>query len=252
MGGGLSSNPEEQEVICEAPVTLFVNEQEIVTLMTLPVERSVLAAGFLFSEGWIRVRDDIVRIQEDAEQGIVRIQLKELPPIADRFWEKRLIGSGCGKATSFYRVMDAMQCEPVSSSYRVHVSKVLSWMRETLKQAPLYGRTRGTHAVSLYGENGKIFFEQDIGRHNALDRILGKCFLKDISAENTVMLTTGRLSSEMIVKAARLGVPVLVSRSSTTTLAIELAERLNLTVLGYLRAGRLSLYTHPQRILEDA
>ncbi len=240
-----------QEVICEAPVTLFVNEQEIVTLMTVPFELSVLAVGFLFSEGWIRNREEIEDVQVEEATGVVRIQLKELPPVADRFWEKRMLGSGCGKATSFYRVMDAMQCQPVSSPFQVSISDILSWMKETLQQAPLYRRTRGTHAVSLFGENGKILFEQDIGRHNALDRILGKCFLQDLPTANSVLLTTGRLSSEMIVKAARLGVPVLVSRSSTTTLSIDLAERLNLTILGCLRAGGLSLYTHPQRILPE-
>jgi len=242
-------SPGEQEVICEAPVTLFVNGLEIVTLLTVPYEPVVLALGFLFSEGWIHRLEEIVDVQVEEDAGVVRVQLKELPSVADRFWEKRLIGSGCGKAASFYRVLDAMQCRPVSSAFRVSVSVLMEAMQETLRQAPLYGRTRGTHAVSLYGAGGKILLEQDIGRHNALDRIAGKCFLQGLSVENTALLSTGRLSSEMIVKAARLGVPVLVSRSSTTTLAIDLAERLNLTVLGCLRVGGLTLYTHGHRIL---
>lgn len=250
LGGG-RPRPGTQDVIREAPLTLFVNDQEIVTLLSIPTERVVLAIGFLVSEGWVRSREEIREVQEDADTGVVRIRLSELPPIAERFWEKRLIGSGCGKATSFTRVMDAMQCRPVTSSLRVSVEQILAWMKETLQQAPLYGRTRGTHAVSLYGQEGQILFEQDIGRHNALDRVLGKCFLRGQDATETVLLTTGRLSSEMIVKAARLGVPILVSRSSTTTLAIELAERLNLTILGCIRAGRLSLYTHPDRIRTD-
>ena len=239
---------EEQAVICEAPVTLMVNGREVVTLLAVPSEPDVLAIGFLFSEGWIRRREEIVDLHVEEETGVVRIELVELPSVADRFWEKRLLGSGCGKAVSFYSVMDAMQCRPVSSPFRVSMPSLLAWMKETLQGAPLYGRTRGTHAVALYGEAGRLFLEQDIGRHNALDRIAGKCFLQGLAVEDTVLFMTGRLSSEMIVKAARLGVPILVSRSSTTTLAIDLAERLNMTVLGRLRAGGLTLYTHPHRV----
>jgi len=241
----------DQDVICESPVTLFVNDKQIVTLMSIPHELSFLAVGFLFSEGWVTDRDEIVGVQEERDTGVVRVRLKTLPPLAERFWEKRIIGSGCGKATSFYHVLDAMQCKPVSSEYQVSISDAISWMKETLREAPLYRRTRGTHAVSLYGEPGKILFEQDIGRHNALDRVLGKCLLQDIRAEQTALLTTGRLSSEMIVKAARLGVPILVSRSSITSLAVSLADRLNMTLLGRMQAGSMSLYTHTHRILQD-
>jgi FdhD protein len=241
----------EQEVICEVPITLFVNEKQIVTLMSIPHELSALAVGFLFSEGWITNRDEIEGVQEEEETGVVRVRLKAFPPLADRFWEKRIIGSGCGKATSFYNVLDAMQCKPVSSEFQVSSSDALAWMKTTLQRAPLYRRTRGVHAVSLHGKSGLILFEQDIGRHNALDRILGKCLLRGIPTEETALLTTGRLSSEMIVKAARVGVPILFSRSSTTTLAISLAERLNMTLLGRMQAGGMSIYTHPHRILTD-
>lgn len=243
-----SSTQSEQDLICEVPMTLYVNEQEIVTLLTIPHERAILAVGFLFSEGWITDKKEIEWVQADDSAGVVRVQLRHLPAMADRFWERRTIGSGCGKATSFVRVMDAMQCRPVSSAFRTSISNVIDWTRQTLEDAPLYKRTRGTHSVSLYGEKGRILFEQDIGRHNALDRILGKCFLQNIPSEDAALITTGRLSSEMIVKAARLGVPILVSRSSTTTLAISLAEKLQLTILGCLRAGGMIVYTHPHRL----
>lgn len=237
------------DVIREAPVTLFVQDKQVVTLLTILKDLPALAVGFLFSEGWIRERSDILDLRVERDQGIVRIQLKEVPPLTERFLEKRLIGSSCGKATSFYNVLDAMHCKPVESPFRVSASHILTWMKEMLRQAPLYRRTRSTHNVSLYGIHGKILNEEDIGRHNAVDRILGRCLLDDIPPSETVMLTTGRLSSEMVIKAARLGVPVLASRSATTTLAISLAERLNMTLLASVRGESLTVHTRSHRIL---
>ena len=238
----------ESEVIRESPLTLYVNETEVVTLLTVPMDVSALAVGFLYSEGWVTGRSDIVSINEETDRGVVRIRLRQMPEAASRFWEKRVIGSGCGKATTFTTVLDAMQCKPVSSNFHVSISDVVLWMKETLQQAPLYRATRGAHSVALCTEKGRLLLAQDIGRHNALDRIMGACLLEDIPTENTVVLTTGRLSSDMVVKAARAGIPVLASRSSTTTLAVALANRLNMTILGCMRSGGMDVYTHPDRI----
>lgn len=236
------------EVIRESPVTFFVNDREVVTLLTILYDLPTLAVGFLFSEGWIRERADIEEVREDRELGVVRIRLASIPEFTERFLEKRMIGSSCGKATSFYNVLDAIQCRPVTSSFQVKPSDLRKWMKEMLRQATLYRRTRGTHNVGLYQNGGLIFLEQDIGRHNAVDRILGRCLLEEVPTGRTAMLTTGRLSSEMVVKAARGGVPILASRSATTSLAISLAQRLGITLLASVRGGAMTLATHPERI----
>jgi len=242
----------QSEIIRETPVTLFVNDKQIVTLLTIMSGLSYLAVGFLFYEGWIRDLNKIEEVRVDEEQGAVHVRLTEIPPLTERFLEKRMVGTSCGKATSFYNVLDAIHCKPVSATHEVSSTRPGEWMREFLRQAPLYRRTRGTHNVALYGNSGRIFFEQDIGRHNAVDRIVGRCLMENIDVKQTVMLTTGRLSSEMVIKAVRLGVPVLVSRSSPTSLAISLANRLLITIVGRVRGESMLVYTHSHRITTPA
>jgi FdhD protein len=239
------------DVVEEMPMTVFVNGKEKVTLLTIAREFEPLAVGFLFSEGWLQERSAIEEIRTEPDRGIVRIRLKKVPPLAERFVEKRLIASSCGKATSFYNILDPALCGPVSSELRVSSGRILSWMKEMLQDGRLYQATRGTHSVALYAENGRIHLEEDIGRHNAVDRILGKCVLEGTSVDRAVLLATGRLSSEIVIKAARLGIPVLVSRSAPTALALRLGERLAMTLVGYVRGGSMNVYTHAQRIVVE-
>ncbi len=239
----------QQAVIQEAPLTIYVNDKQIVTLLTIMHDLQALAVGFLYFEGWITDRSAITEIRTEKDQGIVRISLKDIPPYTENLLEKRIIGSSCGKATSFYSALDAIHCQPVSSSLQVRSSDLAVWMKELLGNTPLYRRTRGTHAVALCGASGFILCEQDIGRHNAVDRILGRCLLEEIPTEETVMLTTGRLSSEMVTKAARLGTPIVVSRSSPTSLALSLADRLRITIVGCVKGARMNIYSHPDRVL---
>lgn len=239
----------EVDVVEEVPVTIFVNGKESVTLLTIARELEPLAVGFLFSEGWLQERSAIEEIRAEPDTGVVRVTLKKIPPLAERFVEKRLIVSSCGKATSFYNILDSTLCRPVSSDFRVPSGRILSWMNEMLRGACLYRTTRGTHSVALYGETGRVHFEEDIGRHNAVDRILGKCVLDGTAVDKAVLLSTGRLSSEIVIKAARLGIPILVSRSAPTALALRLGGRLEMTLVGYVRGGSMNVYTHARRIV---
>ncbi|MEW6442350.1 MAG: formate dehydrogenase accessory sulfurtransferase FdhD [bacterium] len=239
-----------QDVIQEAPATLFVNGKEIVTLLTVPRELDALAVGFLFSEGWLTDRSALEEIRVEEAGGVVRVRLRRVPALTERFLEKRLIASSCGKATSFYNIVDSALCRPVASDFRATSGSILRWIKEMLQAARLYRTTRATHSVALYGDAGRILLEEDIGRHNAVDRVLGKCLLKGIAVEQTALLATGRLSSEIVIKAARLGAPIVVSRSAPTALAIRLGERLGLTLVGYVRGGTMNVYAHARRIRE--
>lgn len=237
------------EVIREVPVTLYVNGEEIVTLLTTLRDLASLAVGFLFSEGWIADRSVIEALRVEEDRGLVHVRLTSVPQMTRRFLEKRMIGSSCGKAVSFYNVLDALHCKPASSAYQVRASVVSRWMTEMLRDAPLYRRTRGTHSVALYQETSRLLLEEDVGRHNAVDRILGRCLLEALPVERSCLLTTGRLSSEMVVKTSRLGIPILASRSAPTSLAVSLADRLRITLLGQVRGERMNAYTHPERVV---
>lgn len=240
---------EEKDVIREVPVTIFVNGKEIVTLLTIQKDYAVLALGFLFCEGWIRERSALEDVLAEAETGSVRVRLREVPALVETLAGKRLVSSSCGRAASFYNVVDSTLCRPVLSDLRLPWDRILGWMDEMLRSAVLYRATRCTHSVALYGEEGRLYLEEDIGRHNGLDRIAGKCLLEGKSAERCALLMTGRLSSEVVIKAARLGVPVLVSRSAPTSLALRLGDRLSMTLIAYVRGGAVNVYTHGWRVL---
>jgi FdhD protein len=241
---------EEREIVREVPLTIFVNGREIVTLLTVQKDFDVLALGFLYCEGWIRDRSVIDDVRVDVDAGAVRVELREAPILAERFVGKRLVSSSCGRATSFYNVVDSIHCRPVVSDFRLPWARILIWMEEMLRSAVLYRRTRCTHSVALYGEQGRVYLEEDIGRHNGLDRVVGRCLLEDRSAGRCALLLTGRLSSEVVIKAARLGVPILVSRSAPTSLALRLGDQLSITLVAYVRGGAMNVYTHGWRILD--
>ncbi len=241
---------EEKEVIREVPLTIFVNGKEMVTLLTIQKDFAVLALGFLFCEGWIRERSALEDVLSEADTGAVRVRLREVPAVVETFAGKRLVSSSCGRAASFYSVVDSSLCRPVRSDLRLPWDRILGWMEEMLRSAALYRATRCTHSVALYAEAGRVYLEEDIGRHNALDRVAGRCLLEGKSAERCALFMTGRLSSEVVIKAARLGVPVLVSRSAPTSLALRLGDRLSMTLVAYVRGGAMHVYTHGWRILE--
>jgi FdhD protein len=238
----------EVPVVREIPVTLRLNGREIITLLASDDALEFLAAGFLKGEGFVSRREDVLAIRVDAEAGTVDVEAAGVDPLAEKLLERRTVTSGCGKGTTFTHALDALQARPAPAGPRVSVTEVRRLMQELLSGSALYREAGGVHSAALATAAGIVIFRDDIGRHNAVDKIHGECFLRDIPVGDKILLTTGRVSSEILVKAAKLGVPVLVSRSSATDLALDLAARTGITVVGQVRGGGLTVYADQGRL----
>jgi FdhD protein len=238
----------QRSVVTEVPLTIFLNGEELITLLTTGDANRELAVGFLLSEGFLKNRDDLRSVRVDDSSGTVEVELVGNLETVEKLWGKRTVTSGCGKGVTFYHVLDSLQARPAASAVKISPSQILALMGELNRLSDLYRETGGVHNSALADTERVLIFRDDIGRHNAVDKIYGTCFLEDIPLEDKLLLTTGRISSEMAVKTAKMGVSVLISRSAPTSLALELAERVGLTVVGYVRGGGMVVYTGKSRI----
>jgi FdhD protein len=239
-------------VVNEVPVTIYVNDQEIATLLCLGDHLEALAVGFLASEGFISTREDIISISIRADEREVRVEARSDIELIRRLTGRRVVTSGCGEGTSFYHVLDALSVRRVEGGVVVSFSMIRELMQKLNLCSKLYRATRGVHNVALCSTMEIIMFHEDIGRHNAVDKIHGECILKGISASDKVLLTTGRISSEILIKTGKMGVPVVVSRSAPTSLSLSLAEEIGITVIGFARGGRMRVFTGEHRVREDS
>ena len=246
---GSDAQTEERSIVQEVPLTVFLNGKELITLLTTGDANRELAVGFLLSEGFLQEKEDLKSLRVDDEAGTVEIQLTGDLDLTEKLWGKRAVTSGCGKGATFYHVLDSLHAKPVSSDLTVAPARVYELMKELNRLSDLYRETRGVHNSALADGEKILVFRDDIGRHNAVDKIRGACFLEDISLGDKFLVTTGRMSSEIVVKVAKMGVPILISRSAPTSLALDLAERIGLTLIGYVRGEKMTVYTGKQRVL---
>ena len=235
-------------MVREVPLTIYLNGQEFVTLLCTPELMDMLAVGFLRSEGLIGSFTDISSLRLDGEQGFVFVETRG-GKLAEKLYGKRTITSGCGKGTVFFSVLDSLQSEPVISGLKVAANEVTALMRQLQEKAELFRLTGGLHSAALCNRREVVSFCEDIGRHNAVDKIAGLCLKGDIALADKILVVSGRISSEIMVKSAKLGIPVLVSRSAPTSLSVELAEKLGITLVGFARGKRFNIYSRKDRIL---
>ena len=232
----------------EAAVTLFVNQQEIVTLLCTPSRLEHLAAGYLFSEGIVKSADDIRTVAHDAAGGVVNVELiGNLPPEAEVF-EHRALTTGCGRGTMFYALQDQAGLTRVRSDARVAAPRIAALMRNLQERSGLFLTTGAVHSAALAHAHCIVCTGEDVGRHNAVDKVIGRAVLERMDLHDKILLTSGRISSEILTKTVRAGIPILVSRSAPTLLAVRYAQRLGVTLAGFVRGNRMNVYTHAQRI----
>ncbi|NPV93342.1 MAG: formate dehydrogenase accessory sulfurtransferase FdhD [Firmicutes bacterium] len=238
----------QDEVVIEKPLTVFLNHNELATLICSPGGLPELTVGFLISEGLIQDRSDIADIRCQDEEGL--IWLETTRPIAQtNNFLRRHIASCCGKGRAgLYFINDARQLQPVSSDYQIGIKDLYEFMRLLDDRSDTFRKTGGVHSAALAEKSGLIVCYEDIGRHNAVDKVLGYAFLKQIPTDDKCLLLSGRIASEILIKAARSGIPLILSRSAPTELTIELAEELQICVVGFARGKKLNIYTHPSRV----
>ncbi len=246
-----SSSRIEDVVARESPLTIILNNQELVTLLCSPKHLDYLAVGFLVSEGLIRDKDEIKGITVDDRRGVARVETKEGKELANEAMFKRLITSGCGRGASFYSAADVLSQAKVDSRTEISARQVFSLVSDFQHRSEVYRATGGVHSAALCDTQNILVFNEDIGRHNAVDKIFGECLLRDMPTDGRVVITSGRISSEIVLKVAKRDVPIIISKSAPTDLGVKFANDLGITLLGFARGKRVNAYANDWRVVHD-
>lgn len=236
----------ERSVIAEVALRVLVDGRELVTLMCTPWKLNCLILGFLYLEGVIDGADDVAALRVCVPDRIAEVTLSrpvELPT-------RRVLTSGCSGGTSFRDYLEEVQRRRVDDSRTVSSEQITALMRALHAESRLYHESRGVHTSALSDGEALLVVAEDVGRHNTLDKIAGECLLREQPTAGHLLLSSGRISSEMLLKAAAMGVPIVISRTSPTAMSTLLAEHLNITVVGYVRQDSFNVYTHPWRITD--
>ena len=224
------------EVVKEQPLTVYVNGERFLTLLCSPMQLEALVVGYLWMEKVIGSVDEIRALDVSPIDGRADVTLAGPVTLPT----ERILTSGCGGGITFR--IDHRLFPRLESSVRVAPSSLAAQMRALFAAAVHYRASRGIHGAALSDGERLLVVAEDVGRHNAVDKVKGEALLREIPTVDRVLLSTGRISSEMLLKAVRMGVPIIASRTSPTEMAVALAEQLGVTVCGYVRPDSLNLY----------
>ncbi|UWG98811.1 formate dehydrogenase accessory sulfurtransferase FdhD [Dehalobacter sp. DCM] len=239
-----------EQVVVEAALTVYLNNKEFVTLVCTPSQVEELVVGFLCSEGIISHFDELKKVTVDSHLGLVWVETKKENTLSENLFLKRYITSCCGKGrTSFYYANDARMTKKLDSRLQVTSSDISQYINFLEEKSDLFHQTGGVHGGGIIS-NGKLeIYAMDIGRHNVLDKLSGWALIEGIKLLEKVIVFSGRISSEILIKTGKMGCPILIGVSAPTNLALELAEELGITVVGFARQNRMNIYTHPERVI---
>jgi FdhD protein len=238
-GDGDAFTSSIHEVVEELPVALFINGRHAMTAMMTPVRLEDFVTGYLFTEQIIKSVDEIESVK--VEKNRISVLTKN---VFKSFGPKRTILSGCGGSTSY---IDIEKLPRVQSGQVISPQTITNAVKTAL-DSEVHRITGGIHLVGLFNAEGVVTISEDIGRHNALDRVIGYGLSHKVDFSRTYIVSSGRISSEMVRKCLMAQVPVIISRGATTTLAISIAEKSGLTLIGFTRGGKMNIYTHAQRV----
>lgn len=232
------------ETIVETPVSLTVNGKEWITFMCTPIHLEELAVGFLYNEGIIQSMDQVadVRLCEHGDNVDVWLNQDAEQPTN---WRRT---SGCTGGVTAVDLLAKPNVNFGENRFQVQPEAIMDMVEKLFESQELYRDTGGVHTSALSDGEKVVLAADDIGRHNTLDKIAGLCLMQNIFPENRILITTGRISSEMLQKAAQLNAPILISRTSPSSLSIEMAQRYGITLIGYARKHRFNVYSNPQRV----
>ena len=238
--------PGETEVVQEFPLKLVVNQREVATLICSPHELKFLAVGFLRLQGFVRTVEDFLMLSVCSDFGIANVGIRgDLPEKL-----QPVLTSGCGAGISF-TLGRQTKIPPArrGTSQRTYLpSEVFGMMEQLARLAENYKSHGGIHSAAVGDGTSILLYAEDLGRHNTLDRIAGEALLKGIDLSGTMLVTSGRVSTELAAKAAMLGISMIASRTSPTNMAVKMCEEADIILIGYVRGGRFTIYTCPERI----
>ena len=257
-----SGAPRDTAIAGEHPLTLYVDKREILTLMTLGAAPEALAIGYLRNQRLVDRIEEIVSVQVDWEVGAVAVQTRHGLKDLEAKLGKRTKTSGCGQGTVFGDLMEEIDSVMLPETATLARSTLYALLDRVRQHETIYKQAGAVHGCALAtnevnGEGGSgsseiLYFVEDVGRHNAVDAIAGRMWLDRVDGGDKIFYTTGRLTSEMVIKAAQMGIPFLVSRSGLTQMGYEIAEKVGMTMLGRATGKHFLLFTGAQRFRADA
>jgi len=237
------ATPTEGGVIEEVYLTVRANGYTVASMMCSPVDETALALGFLYNEGVVRSYDEVVAVEHEPDANCVNVRLSRQTVHLKR---QMILTSGCGAGMTFHQVNAGRA--GVETDFTTTPEVVFARMADLRGAARLYNAVRGVHAALLGTVDEPKYSAEDVGRHNAVDKIAGKMLPDGYDASQSLLLTSGRISSEMLIKAHRLNIPIVASRTAPTSTTVQLAAGWGMCVIGYVRGGSLRVYTNPWRL----
>lgn len=238
----------EEPVAMEAPVSIYVNEEHVITLLATPELQKELALGWLFDEGILRSLDEIddVHVKENDVKVKTNVDLKMRLKAATMM---KLVSTACGSIREFLKLLDRIAMPFVKSDYGIEAQDVLVMARELNERSKTFKLTGGTHSAALFCDEKLVTFAEDVGRHNAVDKVIGMGILSKVNMGKCTLICSGRMTVDMVLKAARVGIPIVASIAAPTYSAITAAEKTGVTLACFIRGQRLNVYSYPERII---
>lgn len=214
----------DEDIIVEYPLKVILNDVDVGTLLCTPYNLYELVVGFIKNKGYIeKFKDiDVLKIDKESKVAIINIRDKKI---------------------------NSENLNISKSDININIEKIYKIMERNLTYSSLFKDTGGVHSVSIFDDNKEIIICEDVARHNAMDKAIGYCIINDISLEDKIVVVSGRISQEMMLKAVNNNIPIVVSKSAPTNLSIELAKQLNITLIGFVRGRRMNIYANEHRII---
>ena len=242
--------PVEASIVVERPLTLFLNGQEIVTMMTIGDHPDWLAIGYLLNQHMLRAGDELIGVDHDDETGTVVVRTRARTDFEEKL-RKKTLTSGCAQGTVFGDLMERFDEVRLPADARIRTSWLYRLLRKINGAPSLYLEAGAIHGCALCHQDRVLAYVEDVGRHNAIDKLAGYMFVNALPGGDKIFYTTGRLTSEMVIKCVQMGIPILVSRSGFTAWGVELARQAGLTLIGRAKGARFLVLSGPDRVLRD-
>lgn len=239
----------KEEIVCELPLVIYLNQKEFARLVCSPQDLETLSIGFLCAEGVLKTQEELKEIKIEEKEGKVWVETTTAAPWPARQDLKRYLTSSGAQARLDYPLSPGQK---INSSLIVAPTLVSKLAARLESESQLFQRTGGVHNAALFEKEELLTFQTDLGRHNALDRVFGFCFRRGMTPRGKILAFSGRVSAEILLKVAKMEVPLLISRAPPTDFALRLALALGVTVVGFVRNEKMNVYTYPERIRAEA
>lgn len=240
--------PQDETIVRELRANLYINGDFYMSIMCMPKYFDELAVGFLFAEGLIKSYQEIQRISSTCT-GNIFVFTHE--PVDTSRSEKRVLISGCANGSVNLAFLDEAKLTTITEPSQMTPETIVVHMQRFAKQSDVFRDTGAVHSSALVFPDGQSIFYEDIGRHNAVDKVIGTALMTGIDIRQGALLISGRISSEIALKTAKLGIPILISQAAPTSMSVAIARKVNLTLVGFARGRRFNVYSGGQRIVTD-